>query len=144
MMYFLRYGNGDVVMSKREKAILVRVSDTERKELQRKAKLSGMSVSNYVRTLLVYSDDACVSVIDTTPLKNALYELSKQGVNLNQFMRFLNTYGVEVFDRSVAESTLEKERDAFSEIRASLASLQEEARNHNVSIVTDENEELEQ
>lgn len=62
-----------------------------------------MTVSDYARTLLINSDDATIKVIDTEPLKKAAHELAKQGTNLNQFMKFLNTYGIKVFDAGEAD-----------------------------------------
>ena len=48
---------------------------------------------------------------DTEPLKKAAHELAKQGTNLNQFMKFLNTYGVNVFEdvykRQVSDGSCE-------------------------------------
>ena len=41
--------------------------------------------------------------------EKAAHELAKQGTNLNQFMKFLNTYGVKVFDPDEAKRVLEKE-----------------------------------
>ena len=53
-------------------------------------------MGEYARAVLT-SDDVSIKVIDTEPLKKAAHELAKQGTNLNQFMKFLNTYGVNVF-----------------------------------------------
>lgn len=86
-------------VAKRETAVLIRLSEREKRTLKRKAANYGMTVSDYARTLLINSDDATIKVIDTEPLKKAAHELAKQGTNLNQFMKFLNTYGVKVFDR---------------------------------------------
>ena len=85
-------------VAKRETAVLIRLSEREKRTLKRKAANYGMTVSDYARTLLINSDDATIKVIDTEPLKKAAHELAKQGTNLNQFMKFLNTYGVNVFD----------------------------------------------
>ena len=89
-------------VAKRETAVLIRLSEREKRTLKRKAANYGMTVSDYARTLLINSDDATIKVIDTEPLKKAAHELAKQGTNLNQFMKFLNTYGVKVFDPAEA------------------------------------------
>ena len=87
-------------------------------------------MGEYARAVLT-SDDVSIKVIDTQPLKKAAHELAKQGTNLNQFMKFLNTYGVKVFDPAEAKRVLEKEVSAFAEIMESLAALRREAdRNH--------------
>ena len=80
------------------------------------------------------SDDATIKVIDTQPLKKAAHELAKQGTNLNQFMKFLNTYGVKVFDPEEAKRVLEKEVSSFSEIMEALAALRREADRNNIHL----------
>lgn len=97
-----------------------------------------MTVSDYARTLLINSDDATIKVIDTEPLKKAAHELAKQGTNLNQFMKFLNTYGAKVFDPEEAKRVLEKEVSSFSEIMEALAALRREADRNNVHLQIDD------
>ena len=121
-------------VAKRETAVLIRLSEREKRTLKRKAANYGMTVSDYVRTLLINSDDATIKVIDTQPLKKAAHELAKQGTNLNQFMKFLNTYGVKVFDPEEAKRVLEKEVSSFSEIMEALAALRREADRNNVHL----------
>lgn len=100
-------------VAKRETAVLIRLSEREKRTLKRKAANYGMTVSDYARTLLINSDDATIKVIDTEPLKKAAHELAKQGTNLNQFMKFLNTYGVNVFDPEEAKLVLQKRSRRF-------------------------------
>lgn len=101
------------------------MTEHEKEALKRKAAKNGMTVSEYARTLLANSDDATIRVIDTEPLRKAAHELAKQGTNLNQFMRFLNTYGSNALDHEEAKVVLGKEVAAFSEIMEALASLAE-------------------
>lgn len=121
-------------MAKRETAVLIRLSEREKRTLKRKAANYGMTVSEYARTLLIHSDDVTIKVIDTEPLKKTAHELAKQGTNLNQFMKFLNTYGVKVFDPEEAKRVLEKEVSTFSEIMEALAALRREADRNNVHL----------
>lgn len=121
-------------VAKRETAVLIRLSEREKRTLKRKAANYDMTVSDYARTLLINSDDATIKVIDTQPLKKAAHELAKQGTNLNQFMKFLNTYGVKVFDPEEAKRVLEKEVSSFSEIMEALAALRREADRNNIHL----------
>ena len=73
-------------VAKRETAVLIRLSEREKRTLKRKAANYGMTVSDYARTLLINSDDATIKVIDTEPLKKAAHELAKQGTR-NEFWR---------------------------------------------------------
>ena len=129
-------------VAKRETAVLIRLSEREKRPLKRKAANYAMTVSDYARTLLINSDDATIKVIDTEPLKKAAHELAKQGTNLNQFMKFLNTYGVKVFDPAEAKRVLEKEVSAFAEIMESLAALRREADRNNVHLQTEDFDNL--
>ena len=90
-------------------------------------------MGEYARAVLT-SDDVSIKVIDTEPLKKAAHELAKQGTNLNQFMKFLNTYGVKVFDPGEAKRVLEKEVSTFSEIMEALAALRREANRNNIHL----------
>lgn len=121
-------------MQKKEARVEVRMTDREKKTLKRKAAKYKMTVSEYARTLLIHSDDVTIKVIDTEPLKKAAHELAKQGTNLNQFMKFLNTYGVKVFDPEEAKRVLEKEVSSFSEIMEALAALRREADRNNIHL----------
>ena len=90
-------------------------------------------MGEYARAVLT-SDDVSIKVIDTQPLKKAAHELAKQGTNLNQFMKFLNTYGVKVFDPEEAKRVLEKEVSSFCEIMEALAALRREAERNNICL----------
>lgn len=121
-------------MRRKEARVEVRMTEHEKEALKRKAAKNGMTVSEYARTLLANSDDATIRVIDTEPLRKAAHELAKQGTNLNQFMRFLNTYGSNALDHEEAKVVLGKEVAAFSEIMEALAALRREADRNNVHL----------
>ena len=121
-------------MARKETAVLIRLTDREKKLLKKKASRCGMTVSDYARTLLIYSDDVSIKVIDTAPLRKAAHELAKQGTNLNQFMKVLNTYGAKAFDPEEAKLVLQKEVLLFSELMEALAALRREADQSNICL----------
>ncbi len=90
-------------------------------------------MGEYARAVLT-SDDVSIKVIDTQPLKKAAHELAKQGTNLNQFMKFLNTYGVKVFDPEEAQRVLAREVETFMEVAEALAALRREADRNNIHL----------
>lgn len=90
-------------------------------------------MGEYARAILT-SDDVSIKVIDTQPLKKAAHELAKQGTNLNQFMKFLNTYGVKVFDPEEAQRVLAREVETFMEVAEALAALRREADRNNIHL----------
>lgn len=61
-------------MGKKEKYILVRVTEKERNILKRKAKKVGLTVSDFVRSSLIHSDNLTINVIDTSVLSKTLFE----------------------------------------------------------------------
>lgn len=63
-------------------------TNKERQILKRKAKKVGLTVSDFVRSSLIHSDNLTITVIDTSVLNKTLFELHKHGVNLNQLMKF--------------------------------------------------------
>ena len=116
-------------MRNREVQIKFYATEKERESIRRNAKRAGMKMGEYARAVLT-SDDVSIKVIDTQPLKKAAHELAKQGT----FMKFLNTYGVKVFDPEEAKRVLEKEVSSFSEIMEALAALRREADRNNIHL----------
>lgn len=125
-------------MNRKEERIELRLSKHEKNLLLRKAQKSGMTVSDYVRQSLIYSRGGTINVIDTTPLRDAVFELTKQGVNLNQFMKFLNTYGLKAFDAERAKQVLSRECDLLLAVEDALSALLREAEKGNVFIMKED------
>lgn len=121
-------------MSAKETAILVRLTNQEKDLLQRKARDSGMNVSEYIRKSLIHSGNCEIRVVDISPLNEVLYELMKQGGNLNQFMKFLNTYGVSVFDSNRAEQVMTEQESVLVHVMDALAALRKTAEQNNVHL----------
>lgn len=124
-------------MRNREVQIKFYATEKERESIRRNAKRAGMKMGEYARAVLT-SDDVSIKVIDTQPLKKAAHELAKQGTNLNQFMKFLNTYGVKVFDAGEAQRVLAREVETFMEVAEALAALRREADRNNIQIRIDD------
>lgn len=125
-------------MNRKEERIELRLSKHEKNLLLRKAQKSDMTVSDYVRQSLIHSRDGTINVIDTTPLRDAVFELTKQGVNLNQFMKFLNTYGVKAFDAERAKQVLSRECDLLLAVEDALSALLRDAEKGNVFIMKED------
>lgn len=128
------YESEGEVLSKRGIWLKVRVTDKEREIIKRKAARLGMTVSEYVRTALIHSDNLNVTMIDVEPVEKIATELHKQGVNLNQLMKFLNTYGVDAYNAEETFRVLTREGDMFLKVSDVLGQLCEEATRHKVYI----------
>lgn len=131
-------------MENREIWLKVRVTDKERRILKRKAKKVGLTVSDFVRSSLIHSDNLTINVIDTSVLGKTLFELHKHGVNLNQLMKFCNTYGLDAFNESHVIPILDNERDVFAKTQAALSSIAEEARKGNVVVNLEIDDDMEE
>lgn len=121
-------------MSKREIWLKVRVTDKEREIIKRKAARLGMTVSEYVRTALIHSDNLNITMIDVRPIEKIATELHKQGVNLNQLMKFLNTYGADAYNADETFRVLTREGDMFLKVSDVLGQLCDEATRKKVYI----------
>ena len=124
-------------MRNREVQIKFYATEKERESIRRNAKRARMKMGVYARAVLT-SDDVSIKVIDTEPLKKTAHELAKQGTNLNQFMKFLNTYGIKVFDAGEAQRVLAREVETFMEVAEALAALRREADRNNIQIRIDD------
>ena len=84
-------------MSK-DKYFNIRLSSAERQKLQRSAKRAGLSMSDYVRSI-INADDGSGTVqlvqmnVDEKRIADLLHELKKSGTNLNQIAYKPNARG---------------------------------------------------
>ena len=116
----------------------------EKEILRRKAKKVGLTVSDFVRSSLIHSDNLTINVIDTSVLSKTLFELHKHGVNLNQLMKFCNTYGLDAFNENHVIPTLDNERNVFAKAQAALSAIAEEARKGNIVVNLEINDDMEE
>ncbi|WP_164437858.1 plasmid mobilization protein [Streptococcus equi] len=122
-------------MGARESSILIRLSDDEKKVLERKARHAGMSVSAFIRGVCIYSDDSHLNVIDVKPVRAFVFELTKQGTNLNQYMKFLNTHRTSRFDVREARIVLDEQIKLFRQGQFVLMNLQKELEKNNLYFI---------
>lgn len=119
-------------MVQRNKYLKIRVSEKEKNILVSKARKAGVSVSEFIRATAIHSDDSQIRVIDVKPLRDFLFEMTKQGTNLNQFMKFLNTYGVERLSARQAKKVLDDEKIIFERGKNMLIGVQKELERNNI------------
>lgn len=122
----------------------LRLTTREKEILRRKAKKAGLTVSDFVRSSLIHSDNLTINVIDTSVLSKTLFELHKHGVNLNQLMKFCNTYGLDAFNENHVIPTLDNERNVFAKTQAALSAIAEEARKGNIVVNLEINDDMEE
>lgn len=122
----------------------LRLTTREKEILRRKAKKVGLTVSDFVRSSLIHSDNLTINVIDTSVLSKTLFELHKHGVNLNQLMKFCNTYGLDAFNENHVIPTLDNERNVFAKTQAALSAIAKEARKGNIVVNLEINDDMEE
>lgn len=128
-------------MDSRTKRFELRLNAHEKEVLKERAAKAGVSVSDLVRLALVYSDRLTVRTIDISPLRDLCYELTKQGTNLNQFMRFLNTYGGDAYNKSAAKQLIERNGDLLFRIGDAMTAFEHEAERGGILIIHPEEDE---
>lgn len=128
-------------MDSRTKRFELRLNAHEKEVLKERAAKAGVSVSDLVRLALVYSDRLTVRTIDISPLRDLCYELTKQGTNLNQFMKFLNTYGGDAYNKSAAKQLIERNGDLLFRIGDAMTAFEHEAERSGILIIHPEEDE---
>ena len=106
------------------------------------AKKAGMTQSRFMVDRILHTPMYYIG--DPDFFQKFFYELNKQGVNLNQLMKFCNTYGLDAFNESHVIPTLENERTVFLQTKAALLSLEEEARRGNVMVNLELSDDMEE
>lgn len=115
----------------------IRLTPCEKTVLEMQAERLGMTISEYVRTAAIYSRSSPVVAFDVQPLRGLLFELGKQGNNLNQIARQLNTSGMRGFLPSVLEETLKKNMALYGQLQQTLIGLQRAMADHRVYYAMD-------
>ena len=128
-------------MDSRTKRFELRLNAHEKEVLKERAAKAGVSVSDLVRLALVYSDRLTIQTIDISPLRDLCYELTKQGTNLNQFMKFLNTYGGDAYNKSAAKQLIERNGDLLFRIGDAMTAFEHEAERGGILIIHPEEDE---
>lgn len=81
----------------------LRLTEKEKEEIREKAEQLGLSVSDYVRSVLISSKSIRrKSRVDCEAIKQLVYEINKIGVNLNQIAKEVNS--IRDIDIQVLES----------------------------------------
>lgn len=76
--------------------INVRMTEEERAAILARSSSCNMPPSTFMREAALRIGEKPVRLADEATLRQILYQLKKQGTNLNQACRALNTYGVDI------------------------------------------------
>ena len=82
-----------IAMSSMNTHVNVRMSEAQRKAIEKKAAAMNMPASTFMRDAALLCGEKPVKVADTGELAGIRAELKKIGTNLNQAVRALNIYG---------------------------------------------------
>ncbi|QGM91988.1 hypothetical protein GIR35_12330 [Enterococcus faecalis] len=94
-----------------------------------------MSVTKYIREMLIHARDKPTPTIDITALLSIDHELKKQGANLNQLMYFLNANGLKGYNEAEVKRVLGLKGKAYLEVANVIGDLRDEAERHHVVIL---------
>lgn len=103
-------------MRKRDKQIVVRLSDEELAQVKEKVEKSGMSQQDYIIKSLTKT-----KVVNTDTLTDVLVELKREGNNLNQLARQANMNGW-ISEEDLADAVMELKK-TWRSLRQSIANL---------------------
>lgn len=104
------------MVKSKNKAKLIRLSETELERLERNAKTHGCTASELIRRTAIYGQNLSPIIIDIEPIQKTYTELRKQGGNLNQLMRSINTLGLHRHDPREVQNVIEKSSAVVEEI----------------------------
>lgn len=123
-----------LMLESKDKAILIRVTEKERATLKRKARKFRMPMSELVRLALIHSDLLTVISIDVAPLRELCYELTKQGTNLNQLARMMNTYGADAYNREEVNRLLNECGELYLRIGDAMIAIEKELETEHIYV----------
>lgn len=95
--------------------IHILLTAAEKNLLRMNAAHAGCTLSEYIRQTAVYSTPPSPIIVDMGELTRLNFELRKEGVNLNQLMRAINTYGAQEVDADAIARTIAKVDAALDE-----------------------------
>lgn len=113
----------------RHERLRIRFTKAEKAWLDERAAWLGCSTPALVRRMLFSGSDVPPVVIDTSQLKKTYFELHRQGVNLNQIARWLNTYKKNANAGEVVDvlQRIEKQLDTLDAILEDIQSQEKRA-----------------
>lgn len=114
-------------------SIYVRLTESEKRRIERRAAEAGLTVSEFVRSSSLRAN---VNVIDIEPMHKALYELVKEGANLNQLTRHAHI-NEGAIDREEVDKVMSGLRTAHSQLTESLISLRKQLEKRRVCLRTE-------
>lgn len=107
------------------KELHIRLSPEEKKQLQANAKMHGCTQAELIRKTAIRSGKINPIMIDTKPLESGIFELQKQGNNLNQLMKFLNTHGIKGYECKRVAYCLDQTESAVHKIDLLLTAIRD-------------------
>lgn len=98
---------GEAIAEKRDVSFHVMLTAPEKKAIEQRAAVLGVSVSELVRRSAIYGKIESFN-FDIAEVGKLHHELLKEGTNLNQLMYFVNAQGLPAYNEKAVFRTLEK------------------------------------
>ena len=102
----------------RENQMSFRLTDEERIEFEKLVEMSGLTKTEYLRKCALNKE-----IINLEPIKELVPEMKRQGVNLNQIAKRLNSNGYVDYGNEL-KNTLEGVKETWRLLRQYLHTLQ--------------------
>lgn len=98
---------GEAIAEKRDVSFHVMLTAPEKKAIEQRAAVLGISASELVRRSAIYGKIESFN-FDIAEVEKLHHELLKEGTNLNQLMYFVNAQGLPAYNEKAVFRTLEK------------------------------------
>lgn len=98
---------GEAIAEKRDVSFHVMLTAPEKKAIEQRAEVLGVSVSELVRRSAIYGKIESFN-FDIAEVEKLYHELLKEGTNLNQLMYFVNAQGLPAYNEKAVFRTLER------------------------------------
>lgn len=98
---------GEAIAEKHDVSFHVMLTAPEKKAIEQRAAVLGVSVSELVRRSAIYGKIESFN-FDIAEVEKLHHELLKEGTNLNQLMYFVNAQGLPAYNEKAVFRTLEK------------------------------------
>jgi len=109
----------------RQHTFRVRLTDEEKSRLIQNARTLGCTPSELIRKTAIYGQKISPTIIDMERIRKMQTELRKQGGNLNQLMRSINTFGLHSHNPKEVKNVVDKTADTINEVHKLIIDIRE-------------------
>lgn len=112
-------------MPNKTRNFILRLTPEECEQLRRNADARGISMAEHIRRTAIHGEQLAPVNIDMEPIRKLLFEYQKQGANVNQLARMVNTHGLAGFDAERLDEMIDRDEAMQDRIMKLLRDMRE-------------------